>query len=122
MPPQQRAGLLGRTRERDRIRAEKRIAAQRPLGRAVEKQQIGKRAAPDARAERIGRRGERNDDRHGPTNFLPVPRSALTPGRGRHSAVCSISFASSTSLVVTPPALCVDSFTCTFPQLTARSG
>ncbi len=41
---------------------------------------------------------------------------------GRQSAVCSITCASSMSLAVTPPALCVQSFTCTFPQLTARSG
>src|SRR5204862_5981352 len=55
--------------------------------------------------------------RHGPTNFFVVPRRTLAPGLGRQSAVCSMSCASSMSLAVTPPALCVHSFTCTLPQL-----
>src|SRR5438552_16696683 len=79
-------------------------------------------AEADAGAEAIGDGDERYGDRHEPTNFLVVPRSALLPACGRHSAVRSMSCASSTSLAVTPPALCVHSFTCTLPQLTARSG
>src|SRR6266850_7351286 len=121
-PAQQLARSLGRPCERDRVGRQKRKPAQRALSRAIEEEEVREPAEADASAERVWSGDEGQNEGHGPTNFLVVPRSALAPGRGRHNAVCSISFASSTSLAVTPPALCVHSFTCTLPQLTARSG
>src|SRR5262249_28292443 len=55
------------------------------------------------------------------TNLFGVPVSA-PPAAGRHKTISSILRASAKSRSVMPPALCVDSFTVTRPQVTERSG
>ena len=49
------------------------------MGRTIEKNEVRKSAEADARAEWIGRRNERDRERHEPTNFFFVPRNALFP-------------------------------------------
>jgi len=103
-----------------RVCGEKRVPAERAACGAVEENEVGEATETGAGVERVGPRPELDRQRH-ETNFFGVPRNELPPG-GRHRAVCSIKRASSTSLTVTPPALCVHSRTTTLPQLTARSG